>query len=97
MWRAIRTLFRCFVGDLEFNLDGAEHQVAGEILLGSYLVVMLVLMLNLLIAVLSVKHAEVAEDMERESAFTRAHTILGLQDAVYVATRRHSVNGCWYI
>eukprot|EP01047_Picozoa_sp_COSAG01_P126959 COSAG01_NODE_56166_length_320_cov_0.751131_1_plen_94_part_01 len=67
MWRAIRTLFRCFVGDLEFNLDGAEHQVAGEILLGSYLVVMLVLMLNLLIAVLSVKHAELVTrcSMER--------------------------------
>lgn len=84
MWRTIRTLFRCFVGDFEFNLSGAEHQVAAELLLGSYLVLMLVLMLNLLIAVLSVKHAEVAEDMKRESAFTRAHTILWLQDAVYV-------------
>jgi hypothetical protein len=36
---------------------------------------MLVLMINLLIAVLSVKHAEVAEDMERESAFSKAATV----------------------
>jgi hypothetical protein len=79
---SVFTLFKVYVGDFGYSFAGAEHSTAASIMLGVYLVLIVVLLMNLLIAVLSVEHAEVYEDIDKEFAFTRTAATLRMRQKV---------------
>eukprot|EP01046_Picozoa_sp_COSAG06_P012652 COSAG06_NODE_749_length_12615_cov_35.521333_11_plen_994_part_00 len=75
-------LFRVYLGDFGYSFAGAEHETAACIVYGAYLLLIVVLVLNLLIAILSAEHAEVYEDIDKEFAFTKTKATLRMKDRV---------------
>ena len=70
------TMFRVHLGDFNFDFEEAELKAEAKLMFGSFLVLVIVLLMNLLIAVLSTEHARVSEDIDKEFGFTQASTIL---------------------
>lgn len=68
--------------DFGYSFAGAKHEVTAQVMLGVYLVLIVVLLLNLLIAVLSVEHAKVYEDIDKEFAFTQTKAALRMRQKV---------------
>lgn len=93
--RSLLTTFEAMLGSFDFRLfEEAADECAlppwaydtGVWMLAVYLVVMVILLLNLLIAVLSTAHTEVYKNAEKEFHLARAKLIL--QSSRAVARRR---------
>ena len=78
----VYTLSRVWLGEIVFFYEGAEYATTAQVMMITYAVLVVVLMLNLFIAVLSADHAQVAEDADKEFAFTQAETTLRLKEYV---------------
>ena len=74
------TLFKVMLGDTAFfdefeDEDRNRYETVAAVLLGVYLVIFTIMLLNLLIAVLSTSHAQVQENAEREFKVSKARLI----------------------
>lgn len=98
--RSTLTMFKAMLGDFDFDEFASPGDcdrpswanAAGTGLLVSYLVIMLVLLLNLLIAVLSTRHAEVHANAEKEFHLARAKLIQYSWKAVLYGRQPPPVN-----
>ena len=75
------TLFKVLLGEAELNFAGEEREVALTVVFAVYVFVMVVLMLNLLIAVLSSAHTEVADTINEEVSYMKSVVTINAQEA----------------
>ncbi|CAM9739658.1 unnamed protein product [Ectocarpus sp. 12 AP-2014] len=70
-------LFRAMLGDVDYFtvFSGGRHETVGTILIVTYLVVVTVMLLNLLVAILTVSHSKVQENVQREFKVSKARMI----------------------
>jgi hypothetical protein len=76
------TLFRVFVGQFSFQFEGAEHEYSAQTMFALYLLTVLILLINLLIAVLSAEHSKVYEDVDKEYNLFYSRFVMKLQRSV---------------
>ena len=86
-WSISFMLVRAMVGDFElsvapFRVGDETYGAVIQLLMVAYVVFMIVLMMNLLIAVLSSAHAEMAAELPKEIAHTRTTLVVNLQDFI---------------
>lgn len=79
------TLARACVGQFSLQFEGAANELSAEAMFALYLVCVLIVLINLLIAVLSAEHAKVYEDMDKEYMLAYARLILKLNGFVSTA------------
>lgn len=70
-------LFKAMLGDVEFFaiFAGDPYDLVGTVLLGVYLFIVSIMLLNLLVAVLSTSHAQVQDNVAQESKVSKARMI----------------------
>ncbi|CAM9141307.1 unnamed protein product [Ectocarpus fasciculatus] len=70
-------LFKAMLGDVDYftAFSGGPHDTVGTILIVTYLVVVTVMLLNLLVAILTVSHSKVQENVQREFKVSKARMI----------------------
>ncbi|CAN0547512.1 unnamed protein product, partial [Ectocarpus sp. 12 AP-2014] len=70
-------LFKAMLGDVDYFtvFSGGRHETVGTILIVTYLVVVTVMLLNLLVAILTVSHSKVQENVQREFKVSKARMI----------------------
>jgi len=73
------TLFRVLVGQFSFQFEGATYEYSAQVMFALYLVCVLILLLNLLIAVLSAEQSKVYEDVDKEYNLFYARLVLKLK------------------